>query len=211
MMPGLDGLDVCRRVRQRVETVYTYILLLTSLDRKEDVVAGMESGADDYLTKPFDPDELQVRLRAGTRILDQESLLRESLNDHQHVIEMLTEQRTLLRNIIDNIPDQVYIKDIDGRYLEVNVAHMRLLGAMMREDVLGRTTSEFLPQETSGSLLSDHPTVFNWGKPLYDQVETITDWTGSTRCLSTTMLPLQGAQGQIVALLCLSRKLPDTE
>ncbi len=75
LMPGMDGVDVCRRVRQRSNAPYVYILLLTSKDRKEDVVTGMDAGADDYLTKPFDPHELQVRLHAGQRILELEAAL----------------------------------------------------------------------------------------------------------------------------------------
>lgn len=76
MMPGMDGLEVCRRVRQRGAESYVYILLLTARDQRQDVVAGIEAGADDYLTKPFDAGELRARLRAGRRILAlQEALI----------------------------------------------------------------------------------------------------------------------------------------
>lgn len=70
MMPGLSGPEVCAQVRQQAKEPYTYILLLTARTQKQDLVEGMEAGADDYLTKPFDAQELKVRLRAGTRILD---------------------------------------------------------------------------------------------------------------------------------------------
>lgn len=70
MMPGMNGLEICRAVRKRTGHPYIYILLLTAKSQKQDIVEGMEAGADDYLTKPFDPDELRVRLRAGRRILD---------------------------------------------------------------------------------------------------------------------------------------------
>jgi diguanylate cyclase (GGDEF)-like protein len=76
MMPGLDGLGVCEKVRQVKVEPYVYILLLTAKDRKENVVEGLEAGADDYLTKPFDTQELKARLRTGRRILAlQEALL----------------------------------------------------------------------------------------------------------------------------------------
>jgi sigma-B regulation protein RsbU (phosphoserine phosphatase) len=76
MMPGLDGVEICRRARQRVDAPYVYMMLLTSKIRKEDIIEGMDAGADDYLTKPFNRHELEVRLRAGLRILDlQEALL----------------------------------------------------------------------------------------------------------------------------------------
>src|SRR5512140_1151932 len=68
MMPGLDGVQVCREVRKLGRTSYTYILLLTAKNQKQDIVAGMEAGADDYLSKPFDAAELKARLRAGERV-----------------------------------------------------------------------------------------------------------------------------------------------
>jgi diguanylate cyclase (GGDEF)-like protein len=69
MMPGIDGVEVCRLVRQHVQEPYIYLLLLTTKGRRENIIEGLDAGADDYLTKPFDPHELQVRLRAGKRIV----------------------------------------------------------------------------------------------------------------------------------------------
>ncbi len=70
MMPELDGTEVCRRVRQGPSEPYIYIILLTARGQRGDMVAGLDAGADDYITKPFDPLELKGRLRAGTRILN---------------------------------------------------------------------------------------------------------------------------------------------
>src|SRR5882724_10078384 len=78
VMPELDGPGVCREVRQRKDQSYVYMVLLTSREAKEDVVAGLKSGADDYLTKPFDPEELKARLRTGLRILNLEDRLVEA-------------------------------------------------------------------------------------------------------------------------------------
>jgi two-component system cell cycle response regulator len=76
MMPGMDGVEVCRRVREQNREPYIYILLLTAKDTAEELVEGMEAGADDYLRKPVNTQELRVRLRAGRRILDlQEELV----------------------------------------------------------------------------------------------------------------------------------------
>jgi DNA-binding response OmpR family regulator len=70
MMPGMTGPMVCRELRRSRREPYTYVLLLTARTERQDVIEGMDSGADDYLTKPFDAEELQVRLRAGRRILE---------------------------------------------------------------------------------------------------------------------------------------------
>jgi two-component system cell cycle response regulator len=77
-MPEVNGPGVCREVRKRKEQSYVYMVLLTSKESKEDVVAGLESGADDYLTKPFDVEELKARLRTGLRILNLEDRLVEA-------------------------------------------------------------------------------------------------------------------------------------
>jgi len=78
LMPGLDGLEVCRELRTHVENSYVYLVLLTSRDSRQDVVAGLESGADDYLVKPFDAEELKARLRSGQRIVDLQDRLVEA-------------------------------------------------------------------------------------------------------------------------------------
>jgi diguanylate cyclase (GGDEF)-like protein len=78
IMPEMDGVEVCREVRRRKEQAYTYLILLSSKESKGDIVVGLESGADDYLTKPFDVDELKARLRTGHRILELEDHLVEA-------------------------------------------------------------------------------------------------------------------------------------
>ncbi len=75
LMPEMDGVEVCRRVRETEREPRIYILLLTSQQREEDIAAGMEAGVDDYITKPFKHNELQLRLRAGRRIVELENEL----------------------------------------------------------------------------------------------------------------------------------------
>jgi len=78
VMPHKTGVDVCAEVRQRKDRAYTYLILLSSKESKQDIVQGLEAGADDYLTKPFDVEELKARLRAGERILQLEDRLVEA-------------------------------------------------------------------------------------------------------------------------------------
>ncbi len=75
MMPGLTGVEICQKLREQEQEqeTYTYLILLTAKQSKENLVAGMEAGADDYISKPFDQHELRVRLRAGQRIIDLQS------------------------------------------------------------------------------------------------------------------------------------------
>jgi signal transduction histidine kinase len=72
VMPGMDGLSLCRKIRETQTGGYIYIIMLTANESRKDVLAGFEAGADDYLTKPIDPDELKARLKVGQRVLELE-------------------------------------------------------------------------------------------------------------------------------------------
>ena len=140
MMPGRTGPELCRLVRQRAAEPYTYILLLTSRNEKDDVVEGMDSGADDYITKPFDKHELKVRLRAGTRIVDlQEQLVaaREALRiqatrdyltqlwNRSAILEIL--HRELARSEREQVPVGVVVADLD-HFKVINDTHGHFAG-----------------------------------------------------------------------------------
>jgi two-component system cell cycle response regulator len=146
MMPGMTGVEVCRRIRERDGEPYTYILLLTSKSQKEDLIEGMDAGADDYITKPFDQNELQVRLRAGTRLVDLQAQLlkaREDLRD-QATRDSLTRlwnrssilgelARELARSERDARPLGVVIVDLD-HFKQINDTYGHLAGdAVLRE------------------------------------------------------------------------------
>ena len=81
MMPGMDGLEVCRRLRSQPDAPYSYIIMLTVLDELEMLAEGFRAGADDYLTKPVLPQELKARLMAGRRVLEKQEKTRRDL-DH---------------------------------------------------------------------------------------------------------------------------------
>ncbi len=160
MMPGLDGSEICRRLRQSSKGAYVYALLLTSRVGKEDIVAGMEAGADDYLSKPFDAQELKVRLRAGKRIVDLEEALRvQATHDaltgswnHGAIIDML--QLELDRAQREGTSTGVVLVDLD-HFKRVNDTYGHLTGdavlqeaaermtrVLRRSDVLGRYGGE---------------------------------------------------------------------
>jgi len=92
MMPGMDGMEICRKVRELAREPYTYILLLTSRGAQEDIVKGMEAGADDYIIKPFNQNELKARLAAGKRIveLNEDLLIMRKNLERQAIYDELT-------------------------------------------------------------------------------------------------------------------------
>ncbi|VGO21222.1 response regulator [Pontiella sulfatireligans] len=125
MMPGLSGVEVCRRVRE-IDTAFpVYVILLTAKTDKEDVLEGFSAGADDFIKKPFDSGELLARIQVGRR---------------------LVEQHALLHCLIDSIPDPIYFKDSRGYYLGCNKAYESFVGKSEGE-IISSTAAEVLSPE----------------------------------------------------------------
>jgi two-component system cell cycle response regulator len=85
MMPGMDGVEVCRKIRRRKKYKYTYIILLSAKDRKQDIISGLSAGADDYMTKPVNFLELRARLKTGKRVIDLEDKLLSIQNELKEI------------------------------------------------------------------------------------------------------------------------------
>src|SRR5438067_4124093 len=96
MMPELDGPDVCRRVRAELPDAHMYLLLVTARESRGDVVAGLDAGADDYIIKPFDPEELRARVGVGVRMLGLQQKLAERVAELQTALSSVKQLRGLL-------------------------------------------------------------------------------------------------------------------
>jgi two-component system, cell cycle response regulator len=149
MMPGIEGVELCRRIRQLSRQHYTYIILLTGKSSRQDVIAGLQAGADDYMTKPFDAQQLYARLLVAERIIRfQEELVaaREVLrNQAKHdyltralnragIMEVLEQQMARSRRTGE--PFSVILGDID-HFKQVNDRFGHLTG----DDVLAEVAS----------------------------------------------------------------------
>ena len=96
IMPGMDGVQVCKSTRQRPQSRPVYVILLTSRGRVEDIVTGLEAGADDYLTKPFRLEELRARLQVGLRIVGLQSRLAGRVEELEIALSSLKQLQGLL-------------------------------------------------------------------------------------------------------------------
>jgi sigma-B regulation protein RsbU (phosphoserine phosphatase) len=105
MMPGMDGIEVCRKVRQTPTPTPPYLILLTAKGRREDIVTGLRAGANDYVTKPFDREELRARVQVGMRIVE----LQQSLAER---VKALEEALTRVKQLQGLLPICSYCKKI---------------------------------------------------------------------------------------------------
>jgi two-component system, cell cycle response regulator len=155
LMPGLDGVEVCRRVRRSGRLTYVYIVMLTVKGQKQDLVAGMEAGADDYLSKPFDVEELRVRLHAGERILAlQEELRAQATHDdltgvlnRGTVLEIL--QRELALVARKSVPVAIILADLDD-FKQVNDKHGHAIGDTVLREAARRLATPMRPYDAIG-------------------------------------------------------------
>ena len=162
MMPAMNGLELCRKVRECNQTPYQYILLATAKDAKQDLVRGLEAGADDYLTKPFDKSELRARLRAGNRILTlqdgqiraQEQLRFQATHDQLTGVlnraEILdTLRRELERAARSHTATGLLILDID-HFKTVNDTYGHLAGDTVLKEVTQRVVKALRAYDSVG-------------------------------------------------------------
>jgi two-component system cell cycle response regulator len=163
MLPHIDGIELCRRIRAAGAQVgYTYTVLLTGKGGKQDLIEGMEAGADDYLVKPFEPLELKARLLAGKRILDLQRELvdtRESLRmaaTYDSVTRLLNRgeivallDRELARGKREGRPVGIILADVD-HFKSVNDSLGHLAGDAVLQEVARRLKSDLRIYDGAG-------------------------------------------------------------
>lgn len=151
LMPEIDGLELCRRARALKPLQSCYIILLTSRATKSDVVEGLEAGADDYITKPFDPGELRARVQVGKRVIDLQFALAERLYHLEEAMARVNQLQGLLpicsycKKVRD---DQNYWHQVEAyvaRHIEVRFSHG------VCPDCIGRLRKDLAIPERKGN------------------------------------------------------------
>lgn len=155
MMPGMDGTEVCRRIRETVLDRYVYLIMLTSRNETEYVVEAMNAGADDFISKPFNAEELQVRVRAGRRISELEQKLRQKathdaltgIYNRGAIIEILDKE--LARHDRGGWPMSVILADLD-HFKRINDEHGHLAGDAVLREACRRAGAVLRPYDSLG-------------------------------------------------------------
>jgi sigma-B regulation protein RsbU (phosphoserine phosphatase) len=193
-LPDSLGLDTFDRLHAAAPALP--VILLSGTDDETLAVDTVRRGAQDYLVKG----------RADTHLIVR--AIRYALS-RGAADRALAGERSLLRNVIDNLLDSICVKDIHGVYRLGNLAHMRSLGAERPEDVVGKTVFDFFPRDAAERLQADDRNVIRTGNAVVNRQEAFLRPDGARRWLSTTKVPLRNDEGQIIGIVAIGRDITD--
>lgn len=152
MMPDMDGIELCRKIRNMKRPGYTYFILLTTRGKKEDIIKGLESGADDFIIKPFDREELKCRLKIGARIVELEhrilqmaktDFLTNVLNRRAFMERM---EQEVQRSYREAVPFSLLLADVD-HFKKINDTYGHQAGDLVLQRFAGRLKALLRPYD----------------------------------------------------------------
>jgi len=191
-LPDSQGIDTFHRIHKAAPQVP--IIVLSGYDDEALAEQTVREGAQDYLMK----NELEQRilLRAMRYALKRAEADR-----------IVKQERGLLRAVIDNLPDSIYVKDSQGRFVLDNIAHMHGLGAASMDQVVGKTAFDFFPLELANGFDVDDRHVVQTGEPIVRRHEKWREEEEGTRWVSTTKVPLRDPDGKVIGLVGIGRDI----
>lgn len=214
MMPEMDGVEVCRRLRARKEEAYRYVIFLTAKQTREDRLEALEAGTDDFLSKPLDPVELMARIRVAERILDMQEQLRAHAREMESLHQDLVTQHSQLEEamvflkganqrfteLFMGLPIACFTYDMNGSIREWNRTCEILFGLRAEEafekkiwEVIGRPEDEAVTRERVNRVFSGER--FE-GLEMEDRRP-----DGTVRYLLCSTFPLSGVDAQIIGAI----------
>jgi PAS domain S-box-containing protein len=249
LLPGMDGFAICRRLKADSSTAEIPVLFMTVRMEAADKLKGFQAGAVDYITKPFQAEEvlarvtIHLRLRQLTHRLREQNVqlqaaeaglrqaneeleqrvqertadliqantdLQAQIAERQRMEAELLTERNLLRTVIDNAPEQIYVKDAQSRFVLANTATMIQLNVNTLDQLLGKTDFDFFPTEQAAQYLADEQVVLRMGQPMINKEESSHDaQSGKPIWSLTTKVPVRDAHGQIIGLVGMSRDITE--
>lgn len=191
-LPDSRGIDTFRQLLAHPSPAP--IIVMSGLDDETLALQTVEEGAQDYLVKGQFSGALLVR---AVRYAVQRAASERAL----------AAERTLLRSVIDNLPDSIYVKQLDGHYLLGNLAHSKQLGLESVEAVVGHTSHDFFAPDVAERFAQDDHKVMESGTPIINRHESFQDDNGNVKWLSTTKVPMRDHAGKIVGLVGIGRDI----
>ena len=191
-LPDSQGIETFRQLYRHPSRAP--IVVLSGLDDEAMALRTVEEGAQDYLVKgQFDSALLVRSIRYAIK--------------RAAVETALENERNLLRSVIDNVPDAIFVKDAEGRYLLGNAAHAQRVGVASPEEIVGYTSAKFFAPEVARAFAEDDQRVLASGVPIVNRRESAGEGHGALKWLSTTKVPLRDARGRIIGIVGVSRDI----
>ncbi len=204
MMPEMDGLALCDKIRSTVQDRYIYVIILTARDRKDDLLQVFQSGADDYIPKPFDPDELKARVKTGRRIVELEK-------DHRRLQEVLIESRNKLRIVFDSLQEEIIALDRQRKVVSANKTFLAVNG-LSYEQIIGaawldRPDAHYgrFDEKKVRQLIS---LVFETGSP-QNYLDKWVDTHGQVNYKQVTCLPIKDEKGTVFQVVIVFKDITE--
>ena len=204
MMPVMNGLELCRKIRSEGFNEYVYVIMLTAKDRKTDLVDVFSAGADDYIPKPFDPEELRARVMTGMRVIDLEQR-------HHELADTLIESRNKLRIVFDSLKEEIITLDRQMNIVSVNKAFANQLkcppdlavGKKCSE--IGVSENNFLSDKAFQSLVDGVFQTAQGSKKLF----TTKDGQGDTVYSKISCLPVRDEFDNVIKVVVVAHDITE--
>ncbi len=218
MMPGIEGIEIVREVRRLQRQSYTYMILVTGRREKDDIILGLEAGADDYVVKPVHAGELRARIRCGQRIAELQSELiaarnlQEMINrdlfreigERERIEGVLARAKQEWERTFDTVPDLIAIIDSDHKIVRLNKSMADKFGAHPR-DIVGKACYTLCHGR------EDVPSFCPLVRMLWDGKEQVAEiveerWGG---CFMVSVTPMYDEFGQITGCVHVARDVTE--
>lgn len=204
MMPGMDGMDLCRRIRAANAGYYTYIIILSGVGDTDEQVKMLGAGADDFITKPFNPKDLLARIATGKRVIKLE-------NQHRQLQSAIVESRDKIRTVFDSLHEEIITIDKELDVISVNKSFADELGLTER-DISGKAFGEVAKLMNTG----DQKNL--WIRMIIEGFKTgrrgvnvvaMEDRTGRERIKELSCLPVTNPAGDASQVILVARDITE--
>ncbi|NER78906.1 MAG: response regulator [Leptolyngbya sp. SIO1D8] len=218
-MPNMDGYEVCQCLKADERTCEIPVIFISALQEGSDKTRAFDVGGADYITKPFQSEEVVARIHHQLQLVDlqqqlkqqqrvllkQNQQLQQEICDRKRIEAELSQEKTLLRTVIDAIPDLIFHKDQDGRYLFWNQAFEAFTGLDPSEILHQTDTTLFSPTAARWIRKKDHQALTTQFPLHYEKLATFPDQT--QRVLDTYKVPVQNPDGELFGLIGVCRDI----
>ncbi|MCD6293795.1 MAG: response regulator, partial [Deltaproteobacteria bacterium] len=199
MMPEMDGMALCKKIRASSVDDYTYIIIVTAKDQKQNLIEAFKEGADDYLAKPFDPDELKARIKTGERIVLLEKKYKKLETD-------LINSRDKLKVVFDSVHEEIVSVDKGLHIVSANRVFVENRGSAFSEII----TRPYFTDKDSEKLKSRVIEAFETGKPQF-LTDISADKNGNKKYCDISCIPTKGNTSEVYQVIIVLRDVTELE